>query len=632
MLDTLRQNASGWVAKILMSLLIMSFAVWGIADIFGGYSDTTVAQVGESEVSLASFDREFRLETQNFSQQIGQPLTPAEARKYGVDRSALTRLIGLATLDEAAHNMGLAVSDVTLAHDIMTDPNLIGPFGKFDKDSFLTALARNGISEQNFMDDRRNYLMRGQLIDSIRAGVPVANSMAEVINEFQNETRNARYVLLPPGLVGTIAEPDEKTLEAYYQQASIRFTLPETRNFTVMTLGPKEVAATLSISDEDLKAAYEARRADYDVPEAREIEQIPFKDDAAANAALEKLRSGTSLETVVTGLDLKLSDVQLGMITRDEMLSPALADAAFALTPNSYSDPVKGPLGPVILHVTKISPAAPSTFESAKEKLRTALLSEKANDEIYDIQNNIEDSRAGGTTLEEIADKNGLKLVMFEGVTAKGTTVDGKKVEDLPDYRDLLASVYQNEPGDQIPPSDNGQGGYFWLRVDSVTPATLQPLETVRKDVVALWKSEERKNKLDQLAQSLVERGNKGESIEAIAASLNRSALSVPDIARNSQNDTFSRLAVTRIFAAPKDGFSYGPVGLGESLVLSQVAAVNKPAFDTNSTSISVLKTNLTDSIGADFITSFVSGYQNKVGVEVNTQLLQRAVAADSGI
>ncbi|MBI1261791.1 MAG: hypothetical protein GC184_08700 [Rhizobiales bacterium] len=631
MLDTLRQSATSWVAKILMTLLIMSFAVWGIADIFGGYSDTTVAEVGNSEVSLASYEREFKIETQNFSQQIGQQLTPAEARKYGVDRSALTRLIGLATLDEASHNMGLAVGDVALAHDIMTDPNLIGPFGKFDKDSFLTALSRNGISEKSFMDDRRNYLMRSQLIDSIQAGVPVPNAMAEVINEFQGETRNARYVLLPPEIVGTIADPEEKTIEAYYKQAAIRFTLPETRSFTVMTLGPKEVAASLSISDDDLKAAYEARRADYDVPEKRDIEQIPFKDEAAAKAALEKLRAGTPLEKIVSELGLKLSDVQLGEITRDEMLSPALADAAFALAPNSYSDPVKGPLGPVILHVTKISHAVASTFESAKEKLRDRLLSEKANDEIYDIQNNIEDARAGGTPLEEIADKNGLKLVKIDSVTAKGTTIDGKKVETLPEYRDLLTTVFQNEPGDQIPPSDNGEGGYYWLRVDAVTPATLQPLDKVREDVVALWKTEERKNKLDQLAQSLVERGNKGESIDKIAASLDRSALNVPDIARNSQNDTFSRLAVTRIFAAPKDGFSYGPVGLGESLVLSQVTAVNKANFDSQSASIESLKDNLKDSLGADFITTFVAGYQNEIGVDVNTQLLQRTAAADSG-
>lgn len=631
MLDTLRKGASGWVAKVMMALLIVSFGVWGIADIFGGYSATAVASVGGNEIELATFEREFKAETERFGQQLGQPLTPADARKYGIDRAALTRLISLAALDEAGQRMGLAVSDVTVAHDIMNDSNLIGPFGKFDKDSFLQALQRNGITERSFIADRRNFMTRSQLIDALQAGVPVSDTLLEVIHDFQSETRDARYVLLPVSSVGAIADPDGKTLEAYYKQAAVHFTLPETRNFSVMTLNTKDVATTITISDEDLQKAYEVRRADFDVPEKRQIDQIPFKDELSAKAALEKLRSGTSIAAVANELGLKPDDVSLGLVSRDQMMSPALADAAFALAPNSFSEPVKGPLGPVILHVSNVLPGNPSTFESAKAKLHTMMQEEKAQDEIYDIQNAIEDARAGGASFEEIASKNGLTIKTYKGVTAKGLTAEGETIKDLPAYRDLLTSVFQNEPGDQIAPSDNGEGGYYWLRVDGVTASALKPLDKVRKDVIALWKSEKRKVELDKLAQSLVDRGNKGESIDALAASINRSPINVPDIKRNSQNDTFSRLAVTRVFATAKGKFAWGPVGLGDSLVVMQVADVHVPSFSPTSGDSIELKANLADSLGADFIATFVAGVQNEVGVKVNEKLLQRVATADSG-
>lgn len=631
MLDTLRSGASSWVAKVLMTLLIVSFGIWGIADIFGGYSSTAVASVGGNDVELATFEREFKAETERFGQQLGQPLTAAEARKYGIDRSALTRLIGLAALDEAGHRMGLAISDLAVAHDIMNDSNLIGPFGKFDKDSFLQALQRNGISERSFVADRRNFMARTQLIDALQAGVPVPDTLLEVIHDFQSETRDARYVLLPLSSVGTIADPDEKTLEAYYKQAAIHFTLPETRSFSVMTLSTKDVASTITISDEDLKKAYEVRRADFDVPEKRQIDQIPFKDEVSAKAALEKLRGGASIATIAGELGLKASDVSLGLVSRDQMMSPNLADAAFALAPNSFSEPVKGPLGPVILHVSDVIPGKPSTFESAKEKLHAMMQEEKAQDEIYDIQNAIEDARAGGASFEEIASKNGLTIKSFKGVSDKGLTDEGAKIDGLPAYRDLLTTVYQNEPGDQIAPADNGEGGYYWVRVDGVTPSALKPLDKVRKDVIALWKSEKRKVELDKLAQTLVDRGNKGETMDALAASVNRSPLNVPDIKRNSQNDTFSRLAVTRLFATAKGKFAWGPVGLGDSLVVMQVADVHVPSFNPASGDVAELKANLADSLGADFITTFVAGVQDEVGVKVNDRLLQRLATADSG-
>jgi peptidyl-prolyl cis-trans isomerase D len=632
MLDTLRNSANTWVVKILMGLLVISFAVWGIADIFGGYSSDSVAKVGKEKITLAQYQREIENETKQFSQRLGTPLSREQARALGVERSALSRLIGLAALNAGTARMGLAVSDEAVARNIANDPSLAGASGHFDRAAFQQALARAEISEKAFIADRRNFLLRKQIADVIEAGVVTPPDLLDALSIYQNETRVASYLILPPGAAGDIPDPDEKTLEDYHKKAAIHFTRPETRDFSILVLTPKDVAATLTISDDDLKTAYEQRRAEFDKPEKRQIQQIPFATLDAANAAAEKLKKGESLETIVSGLGLSMDDIALGTVSRAQMLSPVLADAAFALKTGEYSAPVQGPLGPVILHVEKIEPAEMSTFDGVKDKLREIMASDLARNEVYNIQNNIEDARAGGASLEDIAARNNLKLQHFIGVTQKGLTLDDKKPDGLPDYPELVETAFRSEPGEDVLPADTGDGGYYWLRVDAVKPAEVKPLDKVRAEVVALWKQEKRKADLDTLAQSLVERGNKGESFDKIAASVGRAVLDSPSIRRTAQSDTFSRIAVTRLFAAPKGGFTYGPVGFGDSILVMQVKTVSDPKPDRQSAEYQKLHTEILDSLQGDMITTFVMGLQNELGVEINTPLLQRLASSDNNL
>ncbi|MCE9651442.1 MAG: SurA N-terminal domain-containing protein [Parvibaculum sp.] len=631
MLDTLIRGASGWVAKGLMGLLVVSFAVWGVNDVFRGYSSTSVAEVGGTSISVDQYQRAVENQTREFAQRLGQPLTRAQAHQYGIDSAALSQLIGLAALDEGIKKTGLTASDQTVARNITSDPAMTGTFGKFDRQGFDQRLQQMGITEKSFIEDRRKFLARTQLNDALQAGIKVPATLLDAISTYQGETRVASYIILPPEAVGTIADPDDKALQAYYEKAAIHFTTPETRDFSVLTLNPADLAATVTISDEQLETAYEQRRAEFDVPEKRKVQQIPFSTMDAAKDGDARLKKGEPVEKIVGELGLEMKDVDLGQVTRAQMISPAIADAAFALKTGEYSEPVQGPLGPVILHVTDVSAAKPSSFDAVKDRLREMMASESARNEVYNVQNDIEDARAGGAALEDIAAKNNLKIVKFNGVTAEGLTADGKKPDGLPDYKDLLSSVFENQQGDQIPPGDTGEGGYYWVRVDNVSAAALKPLKEVRPEVVKLWKTETRKAKLDELAQALVARGTKGEAIDKIASSVGRTALISPDIKRGSSSDTFSRLAVTRLFAVPQGGFTYGPVGFGDSLIVLQAKEINDPKPDVSSEAYKSAETNIADALEADLLVTLVVGYEKQLGTKVNTRLLDQLVKADSG-
>lgn len=629
MLDSLRRSASGWIAKLLIGLLAVSFAVWGIADIFSGFGGNTVAKVGDEEIDGLAFERELRTEMDRFSQRLGQPVTLDQARRYGIDRAALSRLINVAALDGATKDMGLAVGDEVVGQAIVTDPNLQGGFGRFDRELFRQTLRANGIDEERFVEQRRKAMARDQLVTSLTMGIEAPEALVRVVANYQEETRTAGYIILPPSLAGEIEAPDAETLQAFYQAGASAFTLPETRDISFMVLEPEHITQTMTISEDDLREAYEQRRGDYDVPERREVQQVTFGTEDAAKEALEKLRSGTKAETIVKEIGLTMEDVDLGTVSRGEMLSPDLADAAFSIESGAWSEPVKGPLGWSIFHVGTISVAEPSTYEEVKDKLRRTLELEMAQEQIYDIQNSIEDARAAGEPLESVATRFNLNLRQIGGVTREGKTRNGDPVELPEALPELLETAYNNGAGEQIPPLATADQGYYWVQVDAVTPAAVQPLDEVRDRVLSIWMERERAARLEALAAKLVERGNAGESFEKIAAEYDRSVLSVPGIQRNAQSDTFSRTVVARLFATPEGGFTFGPVGVGESLLLMQVREVREPSVERGSDKYAEIERSVRDSIQADILQSFVFGYQTKLGVEVNSTLYEQVVATD---
>jgi peptidyl-prolyl cis-trans isomerase D len=631
MLDMLRRSASGFVGMAIIGILVIAFAVWGIADIFTGFTGDTVAEVGDQKIDSASYEREFGAELDRMSERLGQPLTREQGQRFGVDRLALSRLIGVATLDDAAEELGLTVGDEAVGTDIMTDTNLQGAFGRFDRELFRQLLRQNGIPEERFIEQRRKGMVRRQLTDAITAGIPAPETMIDVVLRFQQETRTAGYIILPPSLVGEIEDPDEETVQSFYEAGASAFTLPETRDFSFMEIEPEDIAQSITISDEALREAYEQRRGEYDVPERREVQQITFATEEAAAAALETLRGGGEVESVVAGLGLTVDDVDLGNVSRSEMISPELADTAFSLETGAWSEPVKGPLGWSIIHVGEVIPGKDSTFAEMKDKVRKSLEIEMAREQIYDIQNAIEDARAGGEPLADIAARYELNLRSISGVTEDGETRAGDDVE-LPDLPGLLETVYDSQIGDQNPPKDTGKEGYYWVQLDAVNPAAVQPLDEVRDEVVRIWKERQRAAKLEALASKLVERGNAGESFEKIAGELDRSVLAMPGIQRYAQNDTFSRTAVTRLFAAPEGGFVYGPVGLGDSLLVMRVREINEPDVPKDSETYAQARANLADSLSADMLQTFVVGHQNDLGVEVNQTLLQQLTATDGGV
>src|SRR6187431_3333038 len=140
MLRGIRKASSNWLGKTIMRVLILSFAVWGIADIFKGFGQSTLAKIGRTEISTEQFRQLYTEKLQQLGRQFGRPLTMEQARMFGLDRQVLQQTIAEAALDEEARRMGLGQSDAEIMRTIYADPNFRGVSGGFDPARFQATI------------------------------------------------------------------------------------------------------------------------------------------------------------------------------------------------------------------------------------------------------------------------------------------------------------------------------------------------------------------------------------------------------------------------------------------------------------------------------------------------------------
>ena len=418
MLRGIRKASANWLGRavmgVVMGLLAASFAVWGINDIFRGFGRSTVAKIGSTEIGVEQFRRDYNERLQQLARQVGHPVTPEQASALGLDRQVLGDMVAQAGLDQRAQKMRLAVSDADIVQRLTADPALRTPTGQLDRLRFAELLRNAGYSEQRFIAEQRRAMLRRQIIDSFSGNLPVPKAWLEAINQFQNQQRNIEYVVLGPAQAGDIPQPTADELSKYFEARKILFRAPEYRKIATVQVTPAELAKWMEVPEADIKKAFDEHRSRYITPERRHVEQIVFPTMPEAETADARIKDGLSFAALAAERGLKQSDIDLGTVPKSDIIDPAVADAAFSLKDGEVSAPVKGRFGAVLVTVLKIEAEQQKSLADVTPQIRNDIATERAKAEVQSLHDKIEDERAGGSTLEQAAQKAKLPIVTYD--------------------------------------------------------------------------------------------------------------------------------------------------------------------------------------------------------------------------
>jgi len=621
MLEMLRNATGGWIAKIFIALLVASFAVWGITDIFVGGQGRALATVGKTEISAFEYQRVFREETRALSQRLGRNINQDQARALGLDRQVLNSLVGQAALNIHVFDLGLRISDKSIAATIADNPSFKDGRGNFSRSQFQAVLFQNGLTEQVYVENERSALLRGQIGRIIETGIEPPEFLLKTLYKYQSEQRQVSYFKVSAAAAGSITEPTDAELSGYYDQNKSSFKAPEYRKITVVSLQPEDVADTIEVSEEEIRQAYEERVDQFKRPERREILLISFPTTEEAEKARTGLTTFADYQALAQKRGLKDSDLTLGLVTETEISDPKLAQAAFELPAAKISDPVKGALSTSLIYVKKVEAGGISPFEDEREKLKSVIALERAQEEILNIHDALEDERAGGSTLDEIAVKMSLRAIKVDKIDATGNDENGIKITNLPASPDLQTQIFSAEVGDEVAPIETTEGGFIWLNIDEVFPTADRPLEQARADVVSSWKQNQRQKKLDAFITTLTERIKAGEDFTKIASEIGSTVKQSAKLKRFDSEDAVSPAAVTRIFLAAVDEVSSAPAATDDARVIFRLTDISAPAFDSASVDVKALQQQLTSSLGANLMRHYEVALRQNIDIDINQRV-----------
>jgi len=630
MLELLRNATGGWIAKGFIFLLVASFGVWGIADIFTGGRGNVLATVGKTKISPFEYQREFRAELRALSQRLGRSIDPSQARALGLDRQVLSRLIAQAALNSHASELGLKISDKTVAENIANNPAFKDGSGNFSRSQFQSVLFQNGTTEQAFVASRRNALLRGQIGRIIETGIKPPEFLLKTLYKYQAEKRQVSYFKVPASAAGSISEPTDAEISSYYNQNKTEFKAPEYRKITVLSMQPADVADTVEVTEKELKQAYAQSADQFERPEKREVLQISFPTKKQAEKARTGLTTFDDFLALAKKRGLKDSDLTLGMVAKTDIADPKIAEAAFALPENKISDPVQGALSTAILYIKKIRKGGKTPFKDVAAKLKSTIALERAQEEILNLHDNIEDERGGGANLNEIAKKLSLKSIYVVTVDKSGKDENGIKAADLPAVPELLSQAFSGTAGDDIAPIETNAGGYVWLSIDKIIPSAIRPLDRARPDVIARWKEDKRQKKLIAFTDKLIERLKSGVSFLKISSEIGSKVKTSKELTRFDSEGAISQAAVTKIFLTKLDGISSAPANQADAGIIFRVTDITVPAFDSASTDVKALQRFLTSSYATNLMTDYQSDVRKNTDITVNQRAWSQVTGGES--
>jgi peptidyl-prolyl cis-trans isomerase D len=629
----MRKASSNWLGKtimaVVMGVLIVSFGIWGIADIFRGFGQSTLAKVGHTEISAEQFRQIYTDKLQQLGRQFGRPLTSEQARAFGLDRQVLQQTIAEAALDEEARRMGLGQSDAEAMRTIYNDPNFKGLNGQFDPARFQAVIRQFGYSEQRYLAEQRRVGLRRQIAGTISAGFEPAKALIDALTRFQNEQRSIEYIRLDAAQAGTIDPPSPETLAAYFDDHKTQFRAPEYRKISFVAITPEEIGKWTEVSDEDAKKVFEQRRDRLGTPEKREVSQIVFPNAEEALAARSRLTSGTSFDDLAKERNLNLSDVDLGLIAKSAILDPAVADAAFSLPSGEVSQPVQGRFGVALVKVDKIEPGVTLTYESLAAQIKKDIATERARAKVAELHNKMEDERGGGASVAEAAQKLGLAAVTIDAVDRSGHMPNGQLVADIPRGLDVVSQAFNSDVGvDNDPIQFNG--GYVWFDVLGITPSRDRNLDEVRDQVEARWREDQISSKLRAKATEIVQKLENGAKLADEAASVGLKVETAAGFRRDASLPDVPAAAITAAFRTAKDGVGQTPGAGGSQWVIFRVTDVTVPPVDMASDEVKKLKETLQRSLTDEQLAQYVTKIESEIGTSINQAAFAQVTGANN--
>lgn len=615
MLYYIRERVQGWIAWVIVILLIIPFALWGINEYLGGAGPLVVATVNGEEISQRSYKEAYYLQRNRMQEMLGQRYDPALFDKR-MKQQALDGLINQEILFQNAQDVGYRVGEATL---IRTIQNVEGfqEAGVFSNELYLRKLNVQGESAPGFEQRMARSILTRQLYSGLATTGLTTDSEIDAILRLQEQTRDIAFIKLSAAKYKNDSDASEEALQQYYDNHKDRYMSEEKVSIEYVELDVNNLGSDVKPNEDDLREFYEERRSQNTVGEERKTRHILISVEegadekiieaarAKADGLYKRIIDGANFEKLAKAFSedpgSSKSGGDIGYFGRGG-LDPNYERSMYSLKEGEVGEPVLSSFGYHIIKLDAIRSQDSKPFEEVRDEILSEYrqgqagkkfldLSEKLTNLAYEVPDSLEDA-AGAVGLEvqttELFSRRG-----GQGIAANRQVVTAAFGEEV------LRQGYNSEP------VEIAENHIVVLRVKDHKERVQKSLDEVMIQVkVALVNAKARERVGDE-GKKIIDRLKKGDSEKAVA---NENKMDWEKSGALKRTDrTINTPIIQQAFKIRKPGkaqSSYGGIALasGDYVVISVSNVVDGDPGKTDDAQRVTLKRNISGARGeADF-------------------------------
>jgi peptidyl-prolyl cis-trans isomerase D len=493
MLESIRNQAQSWIAKLILGGVALSFVLWGVGDYFTQAQIKTVAEIDGSPITDTEFIVAYERQMGNYRALLGKQFSKQAMEALGVKQETIQTLINRRLMLSEADKMGLVAPQDVLLATVRSDPSFQSA-GSFDVQRYQVLTRNMGFrTPTDYEANLRLDLIADGLQKALTQSATVSEAAVRNAYESQYEQREVAALIIEPSAVEKKVKIDDKQAREYFNAHKDAYRSPLRLSMNVVAIDAKKLATDIKVDDADIQAAYEEHKDRYIQPETRHARHIlialPKNADetqrkaaqAKIDKALKKIKSGKPFADVAKQMtDDKATAAKggdIGYLPQGATVS-AFDNALFAMQKGDISDVVETQFGLHIIQLVDIKPEHVKTLNEVRDALQKELALARADEEAYKLSQDLDDALGREDSLKAAADSINLNVVQYGPVSFE-------EARAYPVFGDAAhrTSLFSRQPGEPIEVNELDQALFVAIEVTKrIDPANL-PFEKVSTQV-----------------------------------------------------------------------------------------------------------------------------------------------------
>jgi len=495
MLGAIRKKSKGWVAYLIVGLITVPFALFGIQSYLGGSSNSVIAIVDGEDITINTYYQEFNNQQRNLQQQLGSSYS-AEI-DYTLRQTVIETLINEKLLENFTNSMKLVTLDEEVFSFILSNP-VFQLDGVFSEDRYLQILRLNNFTPLTYELEQLKSMSLDQIKRNLNHSAFLSTVQIEQLNDLSSQQREVSFVVLNTEKYKNQIVVNQEQISEYFDNNKSNFIEGRKVQVDFVELSFDNIEQQIEPDNETLQKLYIENEALYTDPEQRRAQHILLEEVSNASAILKEIRQGGDFSELarIHSKDITSSEEggDLGLFER-ELMVPEFDTAVFGMNVGDISDVIKTDYGYHIIKLNEIRPSTLQTFEEVEEQLLALHKKNVNQNAFYELQEELS-NLAYEESIDVVSNQLDLELQTSDFFSELSTEYEEVFVSTA--FSDIVLNDGENSDVIEL-----SKDRFVVMNLVNQQPERQKILDEVENQIVDILRNLGAKQLIDELARTI---------------------------------------------------------------------------------------------------------------------------------